>query len=170
MNSLFMVMLGGRHPRANTEVHDVVMAVGHELTELYPQLKAKWFGAAKGLHIDAWMNIQGFSQEGKHYRVELSHVALGKDAERLYMVNLGGYDQQEFGELHRYVLVKAAHSKMAKQLGKKAYAQQWQKPHVDHVIDVDDCIKIEMVGDYYVHVLQSDNTLENTWENTYITL
>lgn len=31
MPSLFMVMLGGRHARANTEVHDVVMAVGDTL-------------------------------------------------------------------------------------------------------------------------------------------
>lgn len=28
MPSLFIVMLGGRHARANTEVHDVVLAVG----------------------------------------------------------------------------------------------------------------------------------------------
>jgi hypothetical protein len=27
MPNLFMVMLGGRHARANTEVHDVVFAV-----------------------------------------------------------------------------------------------------------------------------------------------
>lgn len=38
MPSLFMVMLGGRHARANTEVHDVVMAVGDTLEEIYPQL------------------------------------------------------------------------------------------------------------------------------------
>ncbi len=43
MPSLFMVMLGGRHARANTEVHDVVMAVGDTLEEVYPQLKQAWF-------------------------------------------------------------------------------------------------------------------------------
>lgn len=31
MPSLFIVMLGGRHARANTEVHDVVLAVGDSL-------------------------------------------------------------------------------------------------------------------------------------------
>ncbi len=54
MPSLFMVMLGGRHAKANTEVHDVVMAIGHSLSELTPQLKQAWFGELKGLHIDAW--------------------------------------------------------------------------------------------------------------------
>ncbi len=58
MPSLFMVMLGGRHARANTEVHDVVMAVGDTLEEVYPQLKQAWFGEAQGLHIDAWAKLQ----------------------------------------------------------------------------------------------------------------
>ena len=44
MPSLFMVMLGGRHARANTEVHDVVFAVADSLEESYPQLKNAWFG------------------------------------------------------------------------------------------------------------------------------
>jgi hypothetical protein len=33
MPNLFMVMLGGRHVRANTEVHDVVFAVGDSLED-----------------------------------------------------------------------------------------------------------------------------------------
>ncbi|MGE8593766.1 MAG: DUF1543 domain-containing protein, partial [Acinetobacter faecalis] len=37
-------MLGGRHARANTEVHDVVLAVGETLKDIYPQLKNAWFG------------------------------------------------------------------------------------------------------------------------------
>ena len=53
MLSLFIVMLGGRHARANTEVHDVVLAVGDSLEDVYPQLKNAWFGEQKGLHIDA---------------------------------------------------------------------------------------------------------------------
>ena len=42
MPSLFIVMLGGRHKRANTEVHDVVLAVGDSLERIYPQLKQAW--------------------------------------------------------------------------------------------------------------------------------
>ena len=51
MPNLFMVMLGGRHARANTEVHDVVFAVADSLEDSYPQLKHAWFGEQKGLHI-----------------------------------------------------------------------------------------------------------------------
>ena len=65
MPSLFMVMLGGRHARANTEVHDVVMAVGDTLEEVYPQLKQAWFGEAQGLHIDAWAKLSGVSSQDR---------------------------------------------------------------------------------------------------------
>ena len=69
MPSLFMVMLGGRHARANTEVHDVVMAVGDTLEEVYPQLKQAWFGEAQGLHIDAWAKLSGVSSQGQNYQI-----------------------------------------------------------------------------------------------------
>ncbi len=65
MPSLFIVMLGGRHARANTEVHDVVLAVGDSLEDVYPQLKNAWFGEQKGLHIDAWAQIYGVAFEGQ---------------------------------------------------------------------------------------------------------
>ena len=71
MPSLFMVMLGGRHARANTEVHDVVFAVADSLEESYPQLKNAWFGEQKGLHIDAWMQVEGVESAGKNTKYSL---------------------------------------------------------------------------------------------------
>ena len=56
---LFVVMLGGKHPRAKIEVHDVVFAAAHTLEATYPQLRDGWFGSAKGLHVDAWMAVDG---------------------------------------------------------------------------------------------------------------
>ena len=75
MPSLFMVMLGGRHARANTEVHDVVMAVGDTLEEVYPQLKQAWFGEAQGLHIDACTKLSGLALKGKIIKFTL-HMLL----------------------------------------------------------------------------------------------
>ena len=72
MPSLFMVMLGGRHARANTEVHDVVFAVADSLDESYPQLKNAWFGEQKGLHIDAWAQFSGVQSEGINYQIQFS--------------------------------------------------------------------------------------------------
>ena len=45
---LFVVMLGGKHPAAKIEVHDVVFAFGDQLSDCHEQLRQQWFGAAKG--------------------------------------------------------------------------------------------------------------------------
>ena len=74
MSSLFIVMLGGRHARANTEVHDVVLAVGDSLEEVYPQLKNAWFGEPQGLHIDAWHQLHGVEFENKKYYVDKLNI------------------------------------------------------------------------------------------------
>ena len=169
MPSLFIVMLGGRHARANTEVHDVVLAVGGSLEEVYLQLKNAWFGEQKGLHIDAWAQIYGVAFEGKNYQIQFTDAAPNQADQKLYLLNLGGYDAGEFGELHRYVLVLAQNAMVAKQRGKAHFAQHWQKQHTDRVLDVDDCIAIDQVHGRYVQLIEGEFS-GNQWENTYLIL
>jgi len=169
MPSLFIVMLGGRHARANTEVHDVVLAVGDSLEEVYPQLKNAWFGEQKGLHIDAWAQVYGVAFEGKNYQIQFTDAAPNQADQKLYLLNLGGYDAGEFGELHRYVLVLAQNAMVAKQRGKAHFAQHWQKQHTDRVLDVDDCIAIDQVHGRYVQLIEGEFS-GNQWENTYLML
>ena len=169
MPSLFIVMLGGRHARANTEVHDVVLAVGETLQEVYPQLKNAWFGEQKGLHIDAWAQINGIKFEGKQYQIQFSDAAPNSSSEHLFLINLGGYDAQEFGELHRYVLVVAQNAMLAKQRGKAYFAKHWQKQHTDRILDVDDCIVIDHIHGRYVELVEGQFSA-NLWENTYLML
>lgn len=169
MPSLFIVMLGGRHARANTEVHDVVLAVGDSLEDIYPQLKNAWFGEQKGLHIDAWAQIYGVAFEGKNYQVQFTDAAPNQADQKLYLLNLGGYDAGEFGELHRYVLVVAQNAMVAKQRGKAYFAQHWQKQHTDRVLDVDDCIAIDQIHGRYVQLIEGEFS-GNQWENTYLML
>lgn len=179
MPSLFVVMLGGRHARANTEVHDVVLAIGETLQEVYPQLKQAWFGEAEGLHIDAWAQIDRVHCDGKNYRLAFKSVAAAQDMQKLYLINLGGYDPQAFGELHRYVLVVAEHEADAKAKGKQHVAAHWHKPHRDRVLDVDDCLQVHAVHGQYVHLLEVESEayleqdlradfVQNYWENTYL--
>ena len=169
MPSLFIVMLGGRHARANTEVHDVVLAIGDSLEDVYPQLKNAWFGEQKGLHIDAWAQIYGVAFEGKNYQIQFTDAAPNQADQKLYLLNLGGYDAGEFGELHRYVLVVAQNAMVAKQRGKAHFAQHWQKQHTDRVLDVDDCIAIDQVHGRYVQLIEGEFS-GNQWENTYLML
>lgn len=169
MPSLFMVMLGGHHARANTEVHDVVMVIGESLSELSPQLKQAWFGELKGLHIDAWAQISGVQSQGVNYQIHFSDAAPSASDKKLYLINLGGYTPNAFGELHSYHLVVAADAVAAKQLGKQFIEQHWHKPHTDRVVDVDDCIPIDHIAGRYIHLVQGEFS-PMIWENTYLTL
>ncbi|HBK49800.1 MULTISPECIES: DUF1543 domain-containing protein [Pseudomonas] len=147
---LYVVMLGGRHPRANIEVHDVLFAQADSLEQAYPHLRQAWFGSRTGLHIDAWMEVDGIDR----YRVAFSQVAPGPHDPRLFFINLGGYEPGVFGEAHHYLLVVARDKAEARQLGKQRLQADWLKPHTDAVLDVDDCLPIDWVNDRYVHLIE----------------
>lgn len=104
---LFVVMLGGKHSKAKVEVHDVAFVVAPSLEDTYPVLRASWFGCPKGLHIDAWMVVDGVEQ----WRVEFSPQAPRAGLPKLYFINSGGYDNRVFGEAHQYPLLVAQDKK-----------------------------------------------------------
>lgn len=146
---LFVVMLGGKHPRAKIEVHDVAFVVADRLEDAYPQLRQEWFGSPSGLHIDSWMRVDGV--EG--WKVELSSLAPLPDAPRVYFINLGGYEAKVFGEAHEYLLVVARNKAEAKAKGKQQMPSHWGKSHTDALMDVDDCLPIDLVSGRYVHLV-----------------
>lgn len=147
---LFMVMLGGKHPKAKIEIHDVVFARGETLEEIYPQLRQQWFGAPKGLHIDSWLMVDGIAD----YQVRFTDIAPGPDELRLFFINLGGYQSGQFGEEHQYLLVVATDKATAKKQGKAIANQKWQQPHTDNLLDVDDCIPIDQVDGRYIELIR----------------
>ncbi|MGC5700890.1 DUF1543 domain-containing protein [Pseudomonas sp. NFXW11] len=146
---LFVVMLGGKHPRANIEVHDVRFVLGESLEAAYPQLREGWFGKPRGLHIDSWMRVDGV--EG--YKVELSPLAPAPDTPRLFFLNLGGYEAGRFGEAHSYLLVVARDPLEAKAKGKRQMLAHWHKAHTDALLDVDDCLPIDQLEGRYIHLV-----------------
>ncbi|MCL7715388.1 DUF1543 domain-containing protein [Stenotrophomonas sp. CPCC 101365] len=141
-------MLGGRHPRANIEVHDVVFVAAPCIEQAYPQLRDQWFGAPAGLHLDSWMAVDGVDR----YRVRLS-TQPPAEGPKLYFVNLGGYVDGAFGEEHGYLLVAAADPVQAKATALRQAAPHWLKPHRDALLDVDDCLRIGAVAGLHVHLV-----------------
>ena len=87
--SLFLVVLGGRTPRSQIELHDVRFVAGRSIDDTLPELRSQWFGSRQGLHLDAWMAVRAIDGWSVHLRrVE----ALPEPRpERLWFVNLGGY-------------------------------------------------------------------------------
>jgi hypothetical protein len=150
---LFVVMLGGKHPRAKIEVHVVVFAIADSLEATYPQLRQGWFGNPAGLHIDAWMRVDGV--EG--WKVELSPLAPLAGSPRLYFINLGGYEANTFGEAHHYLLVVAQDKNQAKSRARQHMLKHWQQAHTDALLDVDDCLPIDQVSGRYIHLVEGEH-------------
>ncbi|WP_213994860.1 DUF1543 domain-containing protein [Arsukibacterium sp.] len=144
---LYMVMLGGTHPKANVELHDVVFVAGDNLEQTYPQLRALWFASPQGLHIDSWMAISGVDQ----YAVTLADSPANNKL-KLFFINLGGYIGSVFGEDHRYLVVVAESNVQAKQIAKQQLDMKWDKPHTDNVFEIEQCVAIEQVAGRYIQL------------------
>lgn len=162
---LFVVMLGGKHPRAKIEVHDIAFVVAERLEDSYPQLRQSWFGSPVGLHIDAWMAVDGVDG----WKLELSALAPSPGSMRLYFINLGGYESGSFGEAHHYSLIVAKDKREAMNLGKRQILKHWAQSHTDGVLDVDDCLPIDSIDGRYVHLVEGahDRIIQS---NDYIVL
>lgn len=142
---LFAVYLGGRAPRCNTELHDVVFAVGTSIEAGYEQLLDLWFGTPVGLHVDSWMALDVV--DGHRVRL-VEKPAPGK---ALYFINLGGYADGQFTELHANMILVAADAREAKARAKRDLMRNGeQQIHTDDLYDVDDCLEIRHVGAYHI--------------------
>ena len=122
---LFAIYVGGEYERANIEIHDMRFVPAESLEETFEQLRNEWWGIPKSLHIDCWAQLS----EVDGYAVSLKPYPYA-GAERLYYVNLGGYDRAEFIEKHKNAFVVATSAPDAR---KRAVAQvkHWYAPHRD---------------------------------------
>ena len=123
IKKLFAVYLGGRAPKANIELHDVVFAVGETIEATYEQLMDKWFGTPKGLHLDSWMELD--IVDG--YKITLSDWKSTGNL-KLYFINLGAYLSGQFMEAHANTFLVAANFQEAKVKGKALLAKALPLP------------------------------------------
>jgi Domain of Unknown Function (DUF1543) len=150
---LFAVYLGGRAPRCNTELHDVVFVAGTSLAATYEQLMDKWFGDPLSLHIDSWLELTAVDG----YRVILSNEP-AKNPEKLFFINLGAYQPGEFTELHANTFLVGPDEQQVKQRAKRDLLRGAQSVHTDDLYDVDDCLNITEVDGRYVHLEIAETT------------
>jgi hypothetical protein len=149
MMKLFAIYIGGKAEGANIEVHDMRFVVAENIEAAYPELKRQWWGVPESLHLDAWSEIS----QADGYRVTLQSNP-PTNPEKLFYVNLGGYDKTQFTELHKNVFVVAASKDEAK---KKALLQAkgWSEGHRDDLYEAEECFALNDTSkDYglYIHL------------------
>ena len=115
---LYAVLLGGRPPEATIEQHNMFFGVGFGLEDLYKPIKKFWRSAPL-VHIDAYMCIE---KVGDYDVIIQSRSDLYDKndfaSEKLFFINLGGYQIGVFAEKHKNLLVVAKNECEAKAIAK----------------------------------------------------
>ena len=134
---LFMFYIGGSCANSNVELHDVRFSIGEKPEDCYDDLRKQWWGDPESLHLDCWGEVE----QADGFDITLTKDAAQEFPDKLYFVNLGGYDPNEFSELHRNILLVAEDAKAAKA---KALTQirRWSLPHKDNLFEVEHAVDV----------------------------
>jgi hypothetical protein len=155
---LFMVMVGGHTPTSNLEVHDMRFVTGEKIEDTHETLQSEWWGDPDTLHLDVWAKIACIDGYDIILRPEVYD-----GAEKLFFVNLGGYDPNHFDELHKNVLVVAKSEALAKHAAKET-VKHWSVPHKDTSFEIEKIIPLSQVGDLHIHLEKSLNPVPFSFE------
>ena len=145
-----MLLLGCKPPGRHTEQHDVFFGIANKLGDLVPEIKAFWRETEK-IHIDAWREVT--TVDGYKITIAPRETGAKTSAEapnKLFFINLGGYQEHKFEEQHYMVLaVKADRAAAFKAAKETLFFQhnnfEGANSHIDdkYGIDVDDLYEIE---------------------------
>lgn len=154
---LFAVYIGGELEGANIELHDMRFVVAPSIVETYEALRRQWWGIPKSLHIDCWAEIS----HADGYDVTLRPEPFN-GPERLYYVNLGGYDPGEFIEKHKNIFVVAETVPLAKARAIKA-VRGWTAPHRDEMYEAEHAFSLSESGNeqrLYLHLTPTHERMD----------
>jgi hypothetical protein len=115
----------------------VRFSVRETVPECYEDLRAQWWGNPKSLHLDCWGEVE--QVEG--FDVFIDDGPPRTTERRLFFVNLGGYDPDQFAELHRNVLIVAPDEAIAKARALSTTGG-WNQPHKDRLLEVENMLDI----------------------------
>ena len=170
---LFLVVVGGRSPKANIELHDVRWVIGSKIEDTFDQLRNDWFGADNGLHIDSYKKIDSIdgykiNLRNKENR-EPKNKILKKEKiskKKLWFVNIGGYDPTSMQEKHEFGLIVASCPSEAKNKAKSKWLIDCKKRHKDDISavknfnDVDDCEVIKNIKNWEIELIPNGGFVE----------
>jgi hypothetical protein len=114
---LFLALIGCTPPGRHTEQHDVFAGIGSSIGALVPAMQAFWPEAQGKLHLDAWRAVR--QVDGYVVRLYPKGNAPEAGKERLWFINLGGYQTGWFEELHYKMLLVASSKAEAVNKAKK---------------------------------------------------
>jgi hypothetical protein len=149
---LYAVVLGGAAEKSNTELHDVVFAVGRNIEDCYFQLLEKWFGLPEKMHIDSYMELDVVDG----FEISLQKEKSNDKDKKLFFINLGAYKEGDFMEHHANTFLVGRLATEIKRRAKQKLLNGYDEVHKDDLYEVDDMIAIEELDGYHVHLTPTD--------------
>lgn len=140
MKNLFIIYIGGSHKGSLIELHDMRFMISDTIENTYDALRKSWWGIPETLHLDAW-GILNWADGYKIEIVDSYEQTLIQNRERLYFINLGGYCNKQFTELHKNIFVVAKNNHEAKIKAMESISK-WQSPHKDNLFDIDNILDV----------------------------
>lgn len=134
---LFAIYVGGEFAKANIEVHDMRFVVAPSIAETHDALRRQWWGRPSSLHIDCWAEID----HADGYAVTLKPDPY-EGPQRLFYVNLGGYEVGDFSERHRNVFVVEESLAKAKAKALRS-VRGWDAPHKDDIYEAEQAFALD---------------------------
>lgn len=155
--------VGGRVSGLHIETHDVQFHVGQSYQEILPRIQKSWPGPAKSMHIDSWIVLDCWDG----YRIELNQKENGSSL-KLFLVNVGFYKKNHFGEYHEFCFEIAKDSNQAKIQALEKLRGTNIEVHKDDLFDIDDCIEVNLVENYRISILPDPKAkgreIKNGWQ------
>ncbi|MFC3561508.1 DUF1543 domain-containing protein [Pedobacter jamesrossensis] len=169
---LFMLLLGSKAPKRNVEQHDYFFGIAHSLKELVPQIKSFWPEAGNSIHVDGWREVN--TVNGFEIKIIPREQAVTTSENKLFFINLGGYQTNKLQEQHYVVLSVQSNRANAIQDSKKTVffktnSIKGANAHIDekYGIDVDDIHRVDDILDkqqkenYHIQISPSSNLPED---------
>lgn len=145
---LYMFYVGGSCGNSNVELHDVRFSIGETPEDCHADLREQWWGDPDSLHLDCW----GAVEQADGFDIALTKDSPQERPDKLFFVNLGGYNPAEFSELHRNVLLVAPDAKAAKAKA-LTLVKGWSLPHKDNLFEVEKAINVTALLEAYGYFL-----------------
>lgn len=148
--------IGGSHEKSFIELHDIRFVIAETIGDTYPKLRETWWGIPSSLHLDAW----GCLDYADGYEIQIKSTPSLDSTNKLYFINLGGYDSEQFTELHKNIFVVAETPSKAKVKALKQILH-WQSFHRDYQFDIDDIISVDSAlsdQNFYIHLIPTEES------------
>lgn len=170
-----MIQIGFRLAGMNTEGHDTVFAIAKTKEDAFQQIKKK---RPYTDHIDTCLEIHRVEDFEVRVREHATNETL-----KLWFVNLGGYREGQYGEVHKCILVTAEDLQTAKMKAKQdpfftepgMVQDPVAAPHIDdkHALEdgVDDVICInEELDEWGIELIENKQAPSNRLAIAYVPL